>query len=71
MSDDEETYLLVVTHSGRSLYDLFSGERIARDHDVVYPEDGIIEGIGPLTGQSISVDEYDFENDLVIDSHSG
>ncbi len=66
-----ERYLLVVTHSGRGVFDLDTGERIARDSAVLYPEHGAIVGIGPLSGELVPVASYDFENDLTLSSESG
>jgi len=64
--DPDEKYLFVVTHSGRGVYDLINGERIARDYQVIYPDEGIIPGIGPLEGIMVNVQEYDFVNDMTI-----
>jgi hypothetical protein len=69
--DPNEKYLFVVTHSGRGVYDINTGERIARDYEVKYPEHGIIPGIGPLNGNIVTVVEYDFKRDLTILSKSG
>lgn len=66
-----DRYLLVVTHSGRGVFDLDTGERVARDNAVLYPERGSIPGIGPLQGEPVAVAEYDFEHDLVLVSESG
>lgn len=52
-------YLLTVSHSGRGVFSTDSWERIARDPEVRYPVDGRSIGIGPISGQSISVVEYD------------
>jgi hypothetical protein len=49
-------YLLVTSHSGRGLFDLHSGARIAR-----HPDDGLRDdllaarGIGPVEGQMVGV----------------
>ena len=48
-------YLLVVSHQGRGVYDLTSGERIARDRDLVRESDRddqahTVAGIGPIEG---------------------
>ncbi len=69
--NSEEKYLLVVTHSGRGVYDLNSGDRIARDYEVIYPNNSKIDGIPPFSQKSIQLNEYDFENDLVFHSPSG
>ena len=64
-------YLLVVTHSGRGVFDLDSGECVARDRTVLYPQEGSIAGLGPLQGEPITVAEYNFEDDLVLESENG
>ena len=50
----DEAYLLVVSHSGRGLYDLLQGLRVARDGSVpalsspwISEENGLVRGIGP------------------------
>ena len=53
--DPSSTWLLIVSHSGRGLIDLNTGEKVARDEKPAYPENEKIEGIGPLKGTSISV----------------
>jgi hypothetical protein len=67
----DEGLLFVVTHSGRGIFDLTTGERVARDYEETYPKDGAIDGIGPLAGISIEVAEYNLEDDLVLISPSG
>ena len=69
--DPNEAYLLVVTHAGRGVFELASGKRIARDASVLYPSNGCILGIGPFSGQNVSVVEYDFETpcELVTQSN--
>jgi hypothetical protein len=58
--DAAERFLLTVSHSGRGVFSTETWERLARRHEVVYPTDGRIEGIGPLEGMSIRVIEsYD------------
>lgn len=56
--DSEEQYILVVSPSGRGLYDLSTGERVARDHaQPRYDSDWLdqgnhrVRGIGPLESQ--------------------
>ena len=43
-------YLLTVSHSGRGVFSTESWERVARDYELVYPEEGIALGIGPAPG---------------------
>ena len=56
----DSRYLLVVSSSGRGVFDSECGEKLARDSSSAtgdwYNLDGLtVEGIGPLAGQSISV----------------
>ena len=69
--DENEQYLFVCSHSGRGIYDLATGERISRDYEVIYPQNGSIDGIGPLNRINLQVSEYDFENQLIVLSPSG
>jgi len=59
--DATGAYLLVITHSGRGVFSTSTWERVARDYALAYPEGGIGTGIGPISGQSFSVTEMDFE----------
>lgn len=52
-------YLLTVSHSGRGVFSTETWERVARDQEVVYPAGGKVMGIGPISGQAISVVERD------------
>lgn len=69
--DESESTIFIVTHSGRGIVNYATGEKIERDPDVIYPEDGKIPGFGMFGNELIDVFEYDFENDLVITSPSG
>jgi len=68
--NETETYLLVTSHSGIGVFDLFSGERLARLNHEIYPENGKIKGIPPFSTGVVDVIEYDFENELVVYSNS-
>ena len=52
-------FLLTVTHSGRGLFSVGSWQRVARDTNRAYPENGKAMGIGPIQGQTIPVAERD------------
>ena len=52
-------YLLTVSHSGRGVFSIDTWERVARDAQLSYPEDGKALGVGPLEGQVIEVLERD------------
>src|SRR5579884_2349605 len=51
--------LLVITHSGRGVFDCARNEKVARDYDALYehidPVHLTAKGIGPLTGESIRI----------------
>src|SRR5262245_46527995 len=53
-------YLLAVTHSGRGVFVVGSWERVARDTNLAYPEDGVVLGIGPIADEKIAVQEIDY-----------
>jgi hypothetical protein len=59
--DASGAYLLTVTHSGRGVFSTNTWERVARDYEVIYPDNGQCSGIGPIDGEIISVTEMDFE----------
>lgn len=63
--DRSGQYLLTVTHSGRGVFLTSTWERVARDHEVVYPESGECMGIGPLENQLIAVTEEDYDTGIV------
>lgn len=58
--DRTDAYLLTISHSGRSVFSTASWERLARDSELAYPEDGIAIGIGPIEGLRIPVAEIDY-----------
>ncbi|MEV2268303.1 hypothetical protein [Nonomuraea africana] len=46
--------LLVASSAGRGVFDCVSGERVARDHEDVHPDDPLVRGgIGPLAGVGV------------------
>ncbi|WMS87387.1 hypothetical protein [Pleionea litopenaei] len=55
--DSNMEYLLVVSRSGRYVYTLDTLDRVTRDYSMALPVKGCIEGVGPLSGQSIQVTE--------------
>src|SRR5690349_18250273 len=57
--DPTGRYLLVVSHSGRGVFEVSDWRRVARDAAVGYPHEGRIEGIGPLAGISVPVVQRD------------
>jgi hypothetical protein len=60
--DPTGRYLLTVSHSGRGVFDTSSWQRVARDASLAYPEDGVVEGIGPIAGQRLKASEIDYDN---------
>ena len=63
--DASGAYLLAVTHSGRGVFSTETWKRVARDYEVVYPDDGKCLGIGPIDKEIISVTEMDFEKSVM------
>ncbi len=43
--DPSGRFLLTVSHDGRGVYDTNNWERVARDYDLAYPENGYAIGI--------------------------
>ena len=64
--DSMETLLFVTTHSGRGVFELDSGKKVARLQDETYPENGEIKGIAPFSTSMVNVSEFDFENELIV-----
>jgi len=60
--DPTGEFLLVISHSGRGLYSTRTWERIARDTNLAYPENGVGIGIGPINGQVVPVAEMDYKS---------
>jgi hypothetical protein len=58
--DPTGRYLLVISHSGRGVFDTQTWERIARDPELAYPDAGTAVWIGPLAGQRLPVTEIDY-----------
>ena len=58
--DSSGRYLLTVSHSGRGVYDRTTWQRVARDYELSYPEQGKVMGIGPIAGEAIEVTEKDY-----------
>jgi hypothetical protein len=59
--DSAGEYLLVITHSGRGLFDTKTWTRVARDASLAYPERETGIGIGPIDGQQIPVTVIPFD----------
>jgi hypothetical protein len=58
----DDKHLLVVTHSGRGLFETETGVRVARDYEApawgsswLDQSSGVVDGIGPLVGVRIRV----------------
>jgi len=63
--DTAGKYLLTVSVSGRGVFSTVTCERVARDTSVIYPDAGMIAGIGPLEGVSVSVQEIDYDTGVL------
>jgi len=57
--DASGKYLLTVSHSGRGVFSTETWQRVARDSASAYPTAGKAVGIGPIDGQTISVEQRD------------
>jgi hypothetical protein len=53
-------YLLVVSHSGRGVFEVGTWQRVARDAARAYPDAGVAVGIGPIAEKRIVVHEIDY-----------
>jgi hypothetical protein len=71
--DPTEEYLLAISHNGRGVFLTKTWERIARNPELAYPENGIGIGIGPIDGARIPVVEmyWDDESEREVGSPSG
>ncbi len=54
-------YLLVISHSGRGVYTIVDWQRVARDAELAYPENGVGIGIGPIDGECIEITEMNYD----------
>jgi hypothetical protein len=68
--DDSGEYLLTISHAGRGLYSVSTWERVARDSELAYPDDGQAIGIGPIQGHLVKVVE-DYEGKIELRSSNG
>ena len=59
--DPTGRYALVVSHSGRGVFDTTTWQRVARDSALAYPENGEADGIGPLAGKRLKVSEISYD----------
>jgi hypothetical protein len=59
--DPSGQYLLTVSHAGRGVFRLGSWERVARDSELAYPEDGQAVGIGPMEGMVVPISELNYD----------
>src|SRR5256885_4598144 len=66
--DPSSRYLLIVSHSGRGLFELCDGKRIARDTEVFGPwyYGAECDGFGPLSGTKIPIFGFGHETPLFI-----
>ena len=65
-------WLLAISHSGRGVFSTRTWERVARDSELAYPEEGKGIGIGPIEGQLINVTGIDYDSgELELTSPDG
>lgn len=64
--DPTSKFLLAITHSGRGVFAMPTWEKVARDYELAYPENGVAIGIGPIAGIIIPVVELDSDHDAVL-----
>jgi hypothetical protein len=63
--DSQVKFMLTVSHSGRRLYELSTMKMVERDSMIVYPQDNLILGIGPIIDLMINVQEKDYDNETL------
>jgi hypothetical protein len=68
--DASGRYLLTVSHSGRGVYETSTWEKLVRDYDEAYPENGCVLGIGPIADELIPVTEMDYETGIIAFSNA-
>lgn len=61
--DSTGKYLLTVSHSGRGLFRVTDWEKVARDLEIIYPENDQIKGIGPISGELVRIVQKDYETE--------
>ena len=66
--DPDSRYVLVVSHSGRGLFKLSDGRRVARDNEVFGPwyYGAQSEGFGPLHGVKIPIFGFGHKTPAII-----
>jgi len=69
--DATAQFLLTVSHSGRGVFAVNTWERVARNPELAYPEDGKAVGIGPIAGEVITVAEMDKNERIALISPNG
>lgn len=63
--DRSGDYLLTISHSGRGVFSTKTWEKIARDTELAYPENGIGVGIGPVKDEKIPVKEINYDTEIL------
>lgn len=59
--DPSGQHLLTVSHAGRGVFSVGSWQRVARDSELAYPEDGHAIGIGPMEGMVVPIIELNYD----------
>jgi hypothetical protein len=70
--DKTDQFLLTVSHSGKGVFSTTTWERVAREYELTYPNEGVVNGIGPIHGQPIQVTEIDYNTGKIrVSSNDG
>lgn len=59
--DPSGQYLLTVSHAGRGVFSIGSWQRVVRDFERAYPENGHAVGIGPIEGIVVPISELNYD----------
>lgn len=69
--DPSGQYLLTVSHAGRGVFSIGSWQRVARDFELAYPENGHAIGIGPMDSMVVPIGELNDTGQLHFASPDG
>lgn len=59
--DPTGEFMLTITHSGRGVFRVGTWERLARDIELAYPDDGFGVGIGPIADMRIAIISINYD----------
>lgn len=63
--DQSGDYLLTISHSGRGVFSTQTWEKLVRDSELAYPENGTGIGIVPINGETIPITEIDYDTGIL------